>query len=234
MATYLSGVQKLAIECGLTSLPTTTASQTGEFRRFVEWYKDSWTRIQQRLNWRWQRHGFSLPTVASTQAYAYTAATDTTDAETISRFREWRIEDIHDPPKIYLTSGGASGQRWMTYTPYEWFASVYMIGSQSEGYPAHITIDPRDRLLLGPTPDAVYTLTGDYIRSAQILADDSDIPEMPTEYHDLIWQFAMFNYGMFEAAPEAVQRAEILFNEGIRKLEATQTPRIQLGPTLVA
>ena len=67
---------------------------------------------------------------------------------------------------------------------------------------------------MGLAPDAIYVLTGEYHRSAQILSADADEPEMPSDYHSLIKYQAMKYYGQYESAQEVVDRA----NDGIRRI----------------
>jgi hypothetical protein len=46
-------------------------------------------------------------------------------------------------------------------------------------------------LLVGPKPDKAYVVRGEYQRGPQTLADDGDVPIMPTQYHDaIVWRAA--------------------------------------------
>lgn len=235
MSTFLTGVQDLATECGLKSYPTSVTSQVGEFARLVTWYKDAWIEIQNRTNWKWLRHEFTLNTVADDGIYSYSDCTDSETSSAITRFDSWRFTDQNDPPKIYLQSTGVGGERWLTYTPWDWFKSIYLIGSQTTntGAPAHISVDPLYRIHIGPVPDAVYVITGDYYLSPQILSAGSDTPEMPTHFHKLIVYEAMKQYGYHEVAQEVLTRASINSKKMMRQLEKNQGPTWQIGGPLV-
>lgn len=228
MSTFLQLVKSLRQECGIAGTgPTTVTSQVGELKQLVDWTADAYTEIQNRHggHWRWLLREFTLPTVASTAAYAYTDANDVLTATAIDRFTAWRVNDRDDPPKIYLTSAGVSGQRWMVYADWSWFRSVYKIGTATEGYPHHISIDPQDNLVFGQVPDAAYTVTGHYWRGPQTLSVDADEPEMPSQFHKLIVYKAMEKYAGYNSAPEVMIRAK---NEGtpmMRQLEANQLLR---------
>lgn len=236
MSTFLSLCQDLCRECDIASgedAISAVANQSGELQRIVKWVANSYTELQNRHQgqWRWLRHGFTVDTTEDDDTYAYGDVTDTTTSAAITRFSRWYLEDCEDPPKIYLTSSGVGTQNWLIYTPWEWFKTIYRIGSQNSGYPAHITVDPQNNLVIGPKPNGVYTITGDYYRSAQVLAADDDEPEMPPQFHQLIVYMAMAKYGGFESAQEVIYRAQ---NEGgplLRQLEANQLPPMRLaGP----
>ena len=234
MSTYLQLCQDVRRECGIPGTgPTSVSGNTGELDRVVNWVEQAYREVQNRHNnWRFLRKGFTLTTVASDDTYAYGDVTDDATAAAITRFSDWRIEDLKDPPKIYLQSAGSGTQRWMTYTPWEYFKSIYKIGTQNTGAPVHITFDPNDNIVLGPSPDAVYIITGDYYRSAQVLAADSDTPEMPSQYHDLIVYKAMEKYGFYEAAQEFLAKGEREARRVMRQLELNQLPKIRLGRPL--
>jgi hypothetical protein len=235
MSTFLQLVQDAAEECDLATLPTSVVSQSGEFKKFVKWVKDANTEVDLRHSgmWRYLRHGFTLDTTDSDDTYAYTDCEDTTSSATIDRFGTWRLDDPDDPPKIYLTSSGVSAQRWLIWVPWESFKMIYKIGtmSTSTGVPAHITINPSNEILLGPTPNGIYTIDGDYYRSPQTLAADDDVPEMPAQYHQLLVYKAMVKYGYLNAAPECVQRGQVESKKLLRGLEGNQFPRLRrAGP----
>jgi len=207
---YLQITQRTCQEAGLSgTVPTAVTNQTGELKRFVNWAEEAYTDIQN-MNpfWRWMRVTFTLNTVASDDTYAYGDCTDSLTSSAITRFDHWMFDNCDDPPKAYLQSSGVGGEYWLEVVPWEWFKSVYKMGTQTTGAPAHITVDPQNNIVVGPSPDAVYVITGDYHRSAQVLAADADTPEMPTQFHKLIVYKALEKYGYFESAAEVVARAQ--------------------------
>ena len=231
MATFLQLVQKLRRESGITSAsatgPSTVVSQTGEMGRIVDWAKDAYTDIQNRhFNWRWMRKAFTVNTVASTVEYAYTAVTDVDAAAAISRFSHWWAYDESDQWQCYLASTGVSGQYWLRWLAIEDFRRLYKHGTIQTGPPVHVAIDHKNQIALGPSPDAVYTVTGDYQRSDQILALDATVPEMPTQFHNLIVWYALESYGFYESAPEAIQRAVKMVGRQMPQLEKDQLPEL--------
>lgn len=232
MSTYLALCQKLrqqTVDAGTG--PGSVLSNTGELARFVQWIADAWSELQQdREGWLWMRKSFTCPTVASTGDYAYdaTGLVDTISAAAITRFSHWYKYKF----TAYLASDGVAGEYPLRFQEWDTFKRFYRFGAQTDAQPLCVSIDPTMRFCLGPKPDAVYTISGDYQIGPQILAADSDTPEMPSRFHDLIMYEAMSKYGGHRVAPEAMLRA---VSEGGRlrsALEMSQLPPITFGEPL--
>lgn len=231
--TYLSICQSTRQECRINGTgPTTVVSQLGLLKDLVDWVSKSYTELQLKRDWRWMRSTFTVNTVSGTDTYAYGDCTDSRLSAVISRFGRWHlIEDEAPNVTLYLTSAGVGGENYLT--PIDWaaFRDRYKRGSQSNSQPIHIAIDPQNRLVLGPAPDAVYTINGEYQMSPQTLALDADVPEMPARFHDLIMYMAMEKYGASKGALEVFQRGGYEGKLLLRALERDQLPMVTLaGP----
>lgn len=229
--TYLELCSRLRQECGVSGVgPIAVLNQTGEYKRLVDWISQAYVDIQNRHrgSWRWLRSEYTVATAASDDEYAYSDCTDTIASATISRFARW----IPGTELIYLTSAGVGTQGPLSWVDWDDFRQVYKVGSQNNGYPSWVTIDPRNRLRLGPKPDAIYTVTGDYMKSAQVLAADADTPEMPTNFHMLIVYEAMKKYAAYESAPEVWNAAKAEYARMMRDLEVDQLPPPEFGNAL--
>ena len=233
---YLELCQRYRRETGYGSDgPTTVVSQSGAHLQNVEWIADAYVQLQNRTDWRWLRRPFTLTTSASDSSYAYTDCTDVDASAAISRFKSWRVGDRWNPPKIYLQSAGQGAETLLTYIPWDQFSLIYRVGTREEGYPAHISVDPSDNLVLGPTPDSTYVISGEFNRSAQVLdaTDDTDTPEMPSDFHMLIVYLAMEDGGYFEVADEVLARSKVKGRRLLRQLEALHAPRMRMAGPLV-
>ncbi len=51
----------------------------------------------------------------------------------------------------------------------------------------------KDRVTISPTPDAVYTLRLYYSPLVSDLSSDSDVPDVPDQFVELVWLIAAFN-----------------------------------------
>lgn len=232
MSTYLELCQFCRQECTDSgSGPTTVVGQTGELGRYVKWIKDAWQELQvSRPDWRWPRKSFYVPTVADTEAYAYNAAglVDTVTVAAITRWSYWYRLTF----KAYLQSDGVGTEYPLMWIEWDGFRRIYHYGTQNSQQPIHVSVDPTGKFTLGPKPNAVYIVSGDYQLATQILALDADVPDMPADYHNLIVFDAMAKYGGKNVAVEAMVRAN---SEGGRlrmALELNQLPPMLYGGSL--
>lgn len=234
MSTYLQLCVKARRDCRLPGTgPDAVTGQTGVFGRLVDWVSDAYIQIQERHDeWRWMRRTATVSTTADDDDYAYGEWTDQTDSVVISRFSRWRLNDPWDQPKCYLSSSGVSAQYWLTYLDWDSFKTIYKIGSQSSGQPAHIAINPNDEIVLGPAPDDTYVVTADYYLGPQTLAADSDTPDMPSRYHNLIVYEAMKRYGTTEGAANIFIEGNQQANRMMRALERSQLPGFRLAEAM--
>ena len=209
--------------------PSAVTSQTGDLARIVKWVADSWTEIQQEKDeWRWMRKSFTVSATSGDGAYAYTDCTDTVNLAAISRFSKWHKDSF----KCYLTSAGVGAEYPLTWIPWEQFRGIYRYGTQTNAPPCHVSEDPTQKFVLGPIPDATYTVSGDYQIGPQTLAADGDIPEMPTRFHNLIVYDALIRYGFNRVAPEVLQFAQAQGSRLHSALVRDQLPQISLGRPL--
>lgn len=238
MSTYLTLANDLARECGKggsSSAISAVTGQSGQAYRIVEWVQRSWTDIQNRhANWKWLRSRFTVNTTSGDDTYAGTDCTDAIASAVITRFKNWWPWDDEGCSNvtIYLTSGGVSGERHLIFMPWHHFRTIYKFGTQNNGAPVHFTIDPQNNLVLGPKPDGIYTVQGEYQKSAQVLAADADTPEVHSDYHDLIVWFALEKYAKFSASPESLTQAKRESARMMRQLEKKELPAIGFGPPL--
>jgi hypothetical protein len=191
--------------------PVSVVGQIGDLGMAVHWIRQAYIEIQNsKKNWAWMRGYFELATVAGQRRYAPSDCIDLKTSQPISRFKEWWLDDVENPPRCYPQASGKGGEYWLTYAPRNFFVQLYDIGNNatSQSMPAHISVDFDRSLLVGLTPNAPYVISGEFQRSAQVLTNDGDIPEMPQDYHYLIVYEALRKYGGSDIAPEVMARAE--------------------------
>ena len=236
MSTYLQLCQRLRQESGIPGTgPLAVTSQTGELKLLVDWIASAWTELQNKhTTWRWMRSTFSVNTVSNDDTYAYTDCTDSRLSAAISRFARWWPENGDNIPNmtIYLTSAGVSGEQDLILLPWDDFRLTFKRGTQTNGFPKYVAIDPQNNLVLGPKPDGIYTINGEYQMSSQTLSADGDTPEMPARFHEAIVYLALEDHGMFAAAQEAYVRGRTKGRKLVRQLESDQLPRIFKGDPL--
>jgi hypothetical protein len=222
--TFLEICKRVRQEAGISgSGPSSVVGQTGEMKRIVDWVNTAWEDVQlSRPNWNWMRAGFSFQTV--TGDYDYTAA----EAGIATRFSQWDVDTI----KSYRTSQGVGAEFELGELAYSRYRSIYLTGPQPSGTPICFALAPDRKLLLGPNPDGIFTVSGEYWKSPQVLVVDADVPEMPADYHMLIvWQ-ALESYAFYESATEVLARAEKYSKRYKYRLELNQLPDVMMADPL--
>jgi hypothetical protein len=207
----LAIVQSLHHEAKLAgSAPSTVVGQVGRAADLVRWAIEAYNDIQRDRDakWKWLRGDWYFDTVADTSSYVYTAVYDTDTAAFITRFRAWELDE-REPPLLYLSADGQSTERELAIWDFRDFRYRYIRATHTAAYPAAIAAKVTDALFLGPTPDAVYRVSGMYWKDNQELAADSDTPEMPANFHMAIVYRALVKYGYDSVSPEVLARAEV-------------------------
>lgn len=221
--TFLQLASRLRQECGVAGTgPTTVIGQTGELKRLVDWIADADEEIQQEHNdWRFMAGSFSITAVNGTASYLPAAFTPA-----VTNFRDVRQDTVN----VYLTSrANESRLRFMDYQT--WF-DTYNTGEQTTGRPVHYTIGNDQSIKLGQTPDAAYTITGEYQKTAARMTVDADTPIYPAEFHMLPVYLAMMKYGRFTAANEVFSDGERLYKKMLARMKRTQLSAITLAGAL--
>lgn len=222
--TFLQLCQRLRQEVGGAGTgPSAVTGQTGEYKRIVDWIATSDEEVQQeRDEWRFMVGTFAINTVADDGSYA---ASDCVTP--ITDLRNWKNESF----KIYLSATGVSDETPLYYMDYQAWYEMYNTGSQTSSRPQHFTIGTDMSIKLGPAPNAVYRVSGEYQKSVDTLASNSDEPNYPDEYHMLPVYLGMMKYGRYTGAVEVYADGERLYKKLLRRMERTQLPRIRLpGP----
>jgi|TARA_Y100000310_G_scaffold151285_1_gene150852 hypothetical protein len=225
MSTFLEICQKVARESGTISgvQPAAVTSQVGRLLEVVNWVIDAWHDIQSdRPNWLWMRKEFSDVTIASTAKYAATAWS-------LTSFSRWVVE-----PKvvtIYLTATGVSDEGELANITWATWRERYGRGTQTEDRPVEYAISPDGQFCLGPIPDAVYTISGEYYEGRQTLAADGDIPNMPERFHDAIVWKALMKLARRDENAEGKVDFEAEYTSIKEDLERDQLPQISISPS---
>lgn len=215
MSTFLQLVQDLARQSGTLAGGTTLASVSGVSGRadkLVNWTKQAWTDIQnQRVDWQWMYDTFSDALLVDTLRY-------TGSSFNLTRLRKWAIDTpVWQPITLYDSTLGQSDESAINYIPFNLWRSRYDRGTHDHTRPVEYSISPTNELCIGPKPDAAYVIRGEYWKTPQTLSANSDEPEMPERFHQLIvYRAMMLMAGGDESAPTfqfAKPEYDRLFNQ---------------------
>jgi len=228
MSTFLQLCQDVCRESGTFTgtQPSSVTSQAGRLLKVVNWTANAWVKIQNlHAAWNWMRREFTTTdtvTIAETARY-------TPSAWSITDLAEW-IKD-KGVMTIYLSSLGVSDEGELEYIPWADFRYLYTIGTQTSSRPVHWSVSPDDNeFCLGPTPDAVYVVNGEYRQTAQVLAVNGDTPNLPARFHQIIvWKGVLLLGEHDEADRLALATSERNYSEDLDGLRRDQLPRVGIG-----
>lgn len=226
---FLQLCQRTRQECGVSgSGPTTVTGQTGQLLKIVDWVAQAWVEIQtMRPNWRFMWKEFSFNTVAGTRDYS-------TSDVSITDLDQWDTSSF----LIYKTATGTSDQNELPFLEYRDWRPAYRVrmAERANDRPILFTLLPDDdSVRFEPCPDAIYTIDGDYKRTAQVFSASADEPTgLPSKFHMMIVYKAMQHYGFHESAPDVLANGEAWFNEWLPILEREQLPSMRIGAEPVA
>lgn len=235
MPTFLELANRVGSDSG--TLPEALTNVTGltdeHELKIVRWTSEAWLSIQNaHREWLWMQSEFYGSTVASTARYAGTSFNDAFALSAITRFSQWDCSGPRENRfKLYLPADGLAGAGRLQFQEWRDFYAYRMNTGAANNKPSHFSIDPQNRLVLSPTPDAVYTVIGPYRKSAQTLSASGDIPEMPVDLQDVIVSVALESLGTHDEAPQQIPLWKLRQNRIFCELEAQQLPQVRLaGP----
>lgn len=229
MATYLELAQDLARESGTVDpgAITNVSGLTGRPLKIVNWVRKAYLNIQNsRRDWGWMLDDF-------TYALSPGAATYTAASFNLTRFASWVEEhDWFQPLSLYDADIGLSDEQPLRQVPYEYWRSRYGRGDQSSDYwnrPTEYAVTPKDELVFGPTPDKAYVIRGRYSKGPQILTASSDVPEMPSRFHDMITWEALRLLLIHDGAYQESQFSTLEMTGLRHQLELDQLPEVRIA-----
>uniref|UniRef100_A0A6M3K6F0 Uncharacterized protein n=1 Tax=viral metagenome TaxID=1070528 RepID=A0A6M3K6F0_9ZZZZ len=206
---YLALCQRLRQEAGISGTgPSTVTGQTGEYARVVSWVAGAYEDVQRTYkNWRFLRTEFSFSAISGVQEY-------TPAAVSLDDLAAWKRESV----RVY---DSAADETELLYVPWDDFRRSYKYGSNrtQSGRPTVVSIQPSNSLILWPIPDAAYTVNGEYYKTADTFADNTDEPIFDDRFHMIIVWKALMHYGGYEAADEAYARGEREYNRILARMQ---------------
>lgn len=234
MSTYLELCQMAARESGTVSgvQPSSTVNQTGRLAKICSWVNQAWNRIQMhREHWSWMRSEFTGETIAGVSAY--TAA-----AWGLTNVARWMVDQDSSgylPVTIYKTATGVSDEGEIRFIDYNTWRSRYGRGAQSNNRPIEYSISPANEFLLGPIPDDVYTVNGEFFRTSQQFSADADTPlGLPERFHDIIAWRAVLLLAEHDEGVTQIATAASNYKNLLDSLERDTLPKPGLGATALA
>lgn len=200
---YIQLVQDLHAESMVSSpAPSSVTNQIGQLADLVRWIKDAWNEIAGiRDEWLFKLTDVSFNTTIGVGDYD-----PALPPFALPNFSDW----VPNSFRYFTLPAGVTSEQFVGWMQYPEFRDYYLFGSwrTTKGPPIAMCSAPNKHLLIGPLPDKVYTIIGQYQSYAPELVLDTDVPGIPARFHKLIVYRALQAYALTLAAPEALAKAE--------------------------
>lgn len=195
MADFLTLCQEFRIKAGIAGTgPAAVTGQSGEYLRLITWIKNAWLNLQnEQYDWKWMwRDDGSITVLTNTDTYSLTG-----------------VKKIHRQTfTIYQTSLGVSDRSKLKYMGWAEFKRKFVdTVATGTDRPSFFTQKPNGDIMFYPKPNADFTVEHEYQKSPQILAGNTDTPELPVEYHEIIQFKALIDHGGFEETSDVYRFA---------------------------
>jgi len=221
---FLTLVQRVFIEGGISGQINSVQNQTGEALRIVTWVNSAYREI---LN----SDQFSFGFIRREQQSQLVIGKGTYSKADLSLplLGQWDTDTMRvSVNQDRSDESFVFNLRWPDFRDY-WRFSTRSI---TTGRPLNCSVDQDTNLQIGPLPEVAYWLNFQYLETPPDMLDNMDVPVIPERWQMAIVWRALRHYGMFESAPEVVMRADAAYNEIMLRMTLDQTPEIVVGAPL--
>lgn len=220
---FLQLCQRVFSEGGITGQITSTQNQTGEALRIVNWVADAYQSIvnDQGLTWKFMRASAKVQLTAGQGEYTFADLSLSGDQWDTRSMRVAANSDLSDETFV-------DHKDYLDFRDFWQFSSRRSVLSR----PLNVAVDDDLKLCFGPVPDRDYWVVLKYQRELTPLIEVADTPIFPARFHMAIVWHALRSYGLFEAAPELVARADMGLKSLMLSLEMDQAEEVTVGGAL--
>lgn len=190
MPTYL-GITQQAARFSRAVDPRSVTNVTGPGRigQLAELASEAWIEIQNRYEaWRFLRREFPDNAVLAEGAAELSA-----NSLNLEHWSEWILGTEEGTVRLTVWPAGEpnrNNERQLVVSEdYPRFRAAYQRGTSitaPNGPPQVVAVDDQDRLVVWPTPDQDYRISGSYRRAPQVLAGNDDVPIVANQFHNAI------------------------------------------------
>lgn len=201
--------QRARRECGIASTvlatPSTIVGQTGKIAYVIECVREGWIGIQSLHNdWKFLR---------KTKVFALTI-----NVRTYGLITDMNLEFMRDFDKngLFIEETSAD-KKPLVYEEWESFRARVI--SSTPARPTLCSVNDEGELEFNCIPDKAYVVRLSHWLTAETLDDDSDVPSIADDLHEiLVWE-ACIRYAGNDTAGELYQHATKMKNQFLHRLE---------------
>lgn len=221
---FLQLCQRVFIEGGISGQISSTQNQSGEALRVVGWVADAYRRLinDQGDVWNFVRPEFIEPLTANKGTYTF-------DDLGLPKGVKWDTRSMR-----VATRPDMADETFLSHMSFRTFRDFWGFSSRREqtGRPLNASVDSDTNLRIAPIPEDGFYIAGQALIDPDGLIENDDEPVIPERFHMVLVWDALRSYGMFEAAPEVVARADTNLKVMMQQLYADQTPEVTAGGPL--
>lgn len=221
---FIQLCQRVYAEGGLSGDITSTVNQTGESHRVVGWVSSAYQEVlnDQGLSWTFLR---KEATVQLTQGVGEYSFSDLNLAEGV----QWDTRTMR-----VAVNPNLSDETFLQHMGFQQFRDYWLFSSRRTvtSRPLNAAVDLSTHLRIAPLPAGDYWLSFQYLINPEKLINNEDTLVIPDRFQMIVVWRAVRHYGMFEAAPEVVARADMALKEITLQLEMDQGFEVVVGGPL--
>lgn len=221
---FLQMCQRVMTEGGISGQINSVENQSGEAGRVVGWVASAYREIlnDQGAVWKFLRKEAAVQLTSGLGTYSFSDLNLPTGVQ-------WDVRSMRVAMRADLAD-----ETFLDYMDYKLFRDYWLFSSRRtiRSRPLNVSVNNSTDLVIAPLPAEDYWLVMEYEVSPQMLARDADVPVIPERFQMAIVWRALRHYGIFEAAPEVVSRADMALKEIMLQLEIDQTPEATCGGAL--
>jgi hypothetical protein len=203
---------------------TSTQNQNGEALRIVTWVRSAYLEIlnDQGIVWKPIRETVSVQLTPGVGRYSF--ADLNLDGGVQWDTRSMRV----------AVNADLSDETFVNHMGFKEFRDYWLFSSRRTviSRPLNVAVDDATDLRIAPIPDQAYWLNMQYEHFPPQFQNDTDTSVLPERYDTAIVWRALRHYGLYEAAPEVVARADMAYKETMQQLWLDQTPEVVVGAPL--
>lgn len=209
--------QRLQKEAGVGGAAiSTTVDQTSILGRLVTWIEGAYEDIQSRSPyWEFLRNDFSFNTIIGTANYVKTAIG-------LEELGSWKDDSF----RVYLDT--VNDEHWLNCIGWDSLRDYRLIGASTSttGKPIEFAVKPDKSIQVWPVPDDEYTISGEYYKRAQTMAENTGEPLFPSRFHMVIVWRALMMFAADQEATVLYAHAQKEYKRTLFALENDQLPGV--------
>lgn len=218
---FLQLCQRVFSEGGISGQIVSVENQTGEALRVVNWVAQANIDIinDQGMTWNFVRKDVAVKLTAGKGTYSFSELN-------LADGVQWDTRSMR-----IAMNPDLSDETFVSHMGFAAFRDYWLFSSRRtmQSRPLNASVDGNTHLVVGPIPDQDYMLALQYDGMPSPLIENGDKPFFPERFHMAVVWRALRNYGMFEAAPEVVARADLEFKTVMLQLTIDQAPEVTCG-----